>query len=325
MPLVRAPWPDDIAAIAGAGEDLGFDIIATTDHIVVPRSIESRYPYSDSGRFMPVAAGGDSFPEQLSLLSYVAAMTTKPRLLTSVMVVPHRGAVLAAKAIATLDVLSKGRTTLGCGAGWMEEESDAVGAPPFADRGRVTDEHLGAYRELWTEREPAYDGEFVTFSDIGFEPKPVQDPHPPIWIGGEGMIAMRRAARFGDGWYPISTNPRFPMNTADLYGAAVRKMRNAAEDADRDPATIDLALMVTRYKAAAQGHAGAWVGDEAVMTGDDARQSFTGTARDVAEDIARHREIGLRHMVLQFLAPTVEETIDRMTAFMEEVKPLVSG
>jgi probable F420-dependent oxidoreductase len=229
--------PDDVTAIARAVEDLGFHIVGSTDHLVVPRSIASAYPYSDTGKFMPVSAGGDSFLEQLSLLTYVAALTETLRILTSVMVVPHRGAVLAAKTLAILDVLSRSRLIAGCGVGWMAEELDAVDTPPFAGRGRVTDEFLEVFRLLWTETDPAYDGQHVSFPPIGFEPKPVQKPLPPIWVGGEGAAAMRRTARLAEGWYPVSTNPRHPLNTAERFAAGVERMRRVAEEEKRDPAT----------------------------------------------------------------------------------------
>ena len=108
----------------------------------------------------------------------------------------------------TIDVLSGGRLTLGIGAGWMREEFEAIDAPDFDARGTVTDEYLRAFVELWTKDVPKFDGKHVRFSNIGFQPKPVQKPYPPIWVGGESGPALRRAARFGDAWYPIGTNRR---------------------------------------------------------------------------------------------------------------------
>src|SRR6266567_4427207 len=121
--------------------------------------------------------------------------------------------VLTAKILSTIDVMSGGRIMVGVGAGWLEEEFEALGAPPFAERGKATDEYLQAFRELWTKDKPHFDGRFVKFTNIVFVPKPVQKPHPPLWVGGESGPAMRRAARLGNGWYPIGSNPRFPLNT----------------------------------------------------------------------------------------------------------------
>ncbi len=307
-PLATA---ESIRALAGKGEELGFTTVVAVDHIVIPKTIDSRYPYSSTGKFTPVSRGADECLEQLGVLSYLAGVTSKLRLMTSVMVVPYRHPVLTAKLVATIDVLSGGRVTLGCGAGWMEEEFGPVGAPPYAERGRVTDEYIRVFKELWTSEAPSFDGDYVRFSDITFAPKPVQKPHPPIWIGGESDPAMRRAARLGDGWYPIGINPRFPLDTAQRYAAGGAKLRRFAEEAGRDPAEIDLGLFAPRYDE-----------KEAQTTDDGERRMLTGGPREIAEDIQRLGDIGTRHLVLGCLAPTLEEALGRMEFFMSEIKPL---
>ena len=184
------------------------------DHIVIPRDIASRYPYSEEGDW----AGG-RFGEAmdiLAMLSFLASATSTVRLLTSVMVVPYRQPVLTAKMIATIDKLSNGRVTIGCGAGWMEEEFIAVGAPPFSERGKSTDEYLEIFREIWTKETPEYNGAYARFSNIVSEPQPQQSPLP-ILIGGESRPALRRAAKYGEGWYPIGYNPRFPLDTVSRF------------------------------------------------------------------------------------------------------------
>ena len=138
--------PDNLARIAVEGEAMGYDYTTISDHVVIPRDIEARYPYSDTGEF-PGRSRGDRH-EQLVAVAFVAGKTSRLRLVTSVTVVPHRPAVLQAKMLATIDVLSKGRLTFGIGAGWMKEEFEALGVPPFAERGAVTDEYLMACREL---------------------------------------------------------------------------------------------------------------------------------------------------------------------------------
>ena len=134
--------PDSLVRIATEAEMLGFDYITVSDHVMIPTSIASRYPYSESGEF-PSGAGAARL-EQLTTAAFIAAATSKLRIVTSVMVVPHRPAVLTAKILATIDYLSKGRLTLGIGAGWCKEEFEAIGAPPFEDRGHVTDEWMMA-------------------------------------------------------------------------------------------------------------------------------------------------------------------------------------
>src|SRR5581483_110283 len=146
------------------------------------------------------------FLEQLTVLSFLAGQTSRVRLLTSIMVVPHRQPVLAAKMLASLDYLSRGRLVVGCGVGWLREEFEALGTPPYEERGAVVDEYLQVFKELWNSPRPSFQGKFVRFPGLVFEPKPLQQPHPPLWIGGESGIALRRVVRLGDGWYPSAGN-----------------------------------------------------------------------------------------------------------------------
>src|SRR5271168_4006875 len=190
--------PDALTRIAVEGEAMGFDYLAFSDHIVIPTDIQARYPYSETGEFPLGSRGGRH--EQLTVIAFIAAKTSKLRLVTSVMVVPHRPAVLTAKILATIDVLSEGRLTLGVGAGWCREEFEAIGTDPFDERGAVTDEYLLACRELWTNEDPHFDGKYVKFSNVFFQPRPVQK-RVPIWVGGESGPALRRTAKLGDGWY----------------------------------------------------------------------------------------------------------------------------
>jgi probable F420-dependent oxidoreductase len=241
--------PETIARLAIEGEAMGFGHATFSDHIVIPNDIQARYPYAETGEF-PAQARGDWY-EQLTTMAFVAARTTRLRLVTSVMVVPHRPAVLTAKILATIDLLSQGRLTVGCGAGWLAEEFAALGTPPFAERGAVTDEYLGAFRALWTMATPRFDGRYVRFADIVFAPKPKQQPHPPLWVGGESGPALRRAARLGDGWYPIGVNPRFPLDTLTRCGsAAARAGRRGRPRSVEDHAGLSLRPARQRRRAA---------------------------------------------------------------------------
>ena len=129
----------------------------------------------------------------------------------------------------------------------MREEFEALGAPAYERRGAVADEYVRALKELWTSDTPAFAGEYVGFSDVIFEPKPVQRPHPPIWIGGESGPALRRAARLGDGWYPIGSNPRHPVGTIRQLSEYVSRLRRFATEAGRDPMAIEVAWSVAWY------------------------------------------------------------------------------
>ena len=297
--------PDSIARIATEAEMLGFDYVTVSDHIIIPTDIGSRYPYTDSGEF-PSGALVDRH-EQLMTAMFIAAKTSRLRIVTSVMVVPHRPPVLTAKLLATLDVLSKGRLTLGIGAGWMEEEFAAVGTPPFAERGAVTDETMMACKELWTSAAPAFDGKYVKFSNVVFQPKPVQQPIP-IWVGGESGPALRRTARYADAWYPIGTNPQHPMDTLTRYQAGVAKLRALTEKAGRDPASVGLAYRVSSNPEA-----------QPKGTVDGERKLFTGGAADFAGDIRALAAAGVSAFDFGLFGPTLAATLDNMRRFRDEV------
>jgi probable F420-dependent oxidoreductase len=293
-------------AVAQAAERLGYGFISVNDHIVVPRDIASRYPYSDSGEWAARTAG--ECLDQLATLAFLAGCTERLRLLTSVMVVPQRHPVLTAKMLATIDVLSAGRLIVGCGVGWLKEEFEAVGAPDFAERGRVTDEYLDAFKVLWTADDPVYCGRHVQFENIMFAPKPVQKPHPPLWIGGESPAAMRRAVRVGNGWYPASNNPQNRLDTTVRLGAAVQQLRQIAEGAGRDPATLDVAYIVLTP-----------VDWTAQKTDDGERRIFTGDSAAMAADAAALQQAGVRHVCLVFQTGDLAATLDRMQRFAEQV------
>src|SRR5947207_3155591 len=160
--------PDNVVRIAREGETLGYDYLTVTDHVVLPDMAEPGYPYSESGAFY--SRDSAYRHEMLTLAAYLAAVTAKLRVVLAVMVVPHRPAVLAAKMLSTIDVLSGGRLVVGIGAGWLRAEFDAVVGPPFTERGRVTDEYLSAFRTLWTEEAPYFEGSWVKYDGISFEP-----------------------------------------------------------------------------------------------------------------------------------------------------------
>ena len=296
-------------AVAEAAERLGFGFISVNDHIVVPGDIASRYPYSEDGLWAARTAG--ACLDQLATLAFIAGRTERLGLLTSVMVVPHRHPVLTAKMLATVDVLSDGRLIVGCGVGWLKEEFEAVGAPPFADRGRVTDEYIDAFKELWTKDAPSFRGNHARFDNILFAPKPVRKPHPPIWIGGESPLALKRVVRAGDGWYTASNNPQHPLDTPARLGAGIGELHRAAEAAKRDPSGVDIAYLVL------------WPVDWTARTAaDGARRILTGSSQAIADDIAALQRVGVRHVCLTFQTETLPVTLERMQRFAEEVMPL---
>src|SRR5215475_7331732 len=231
--------PQSLATLARMGEALGFSIIPVGDHIIIPKTIDSTYPYNESGTFAGSPSG--ECLEQLSLLSFLVGVTSSAKLLTSVMVLPHRPPVLTAKMLATVDVLSNGRLIVGCGVGWMREEFEAIGAPSYDERGSVGDEYIRAFKELWTSDNPVFEGKYCRFANVAFAPKPVQKPHPPIWTGGESPAALRRAGGLADGWYPFTQDVHVPLGTPAQFAAYTARVKRYAQEAGRDPSSLDFA------------------------------------------------------------------------------------
>jgi len=258
--------PRVMARIAREGEALGYDYLTLTDHVVLPDTSTPGYPYSESGEFLSGAPAIRH--ELLTSIAWIAAKTERIRLVTAVLVVPHRPAVLAAKMLASIDVLSGGRLVVGVGAGWLEAEFDAVVTTKFAERGAVTDEYLRAFRALWTEHRPRFEGKYAAFGGIILEPKPIQAPHPPIWVGGESPPALRRAARLGDAWYPIGTSRAHPLDSLPRLAAGIARVRQLAADAGRDPASLGVVYRVKRLGTAVPSRASD--GEHRLFSGSDA-------------------------------------------------------
>ncbi|HET7343126.1 MAG TPA: LLM class F420-dependent oxidoreductase [Methylomirabilota bacterium] len=195
--------PGALAGAARLAEQLGYHSVFVADHVVMPRTLASKYPYSRDGAF-PYDPDQD-WLDPLVALGFLAARTTTIRIGTSITVLPMRHPIVTAKQIATADHLSGGRVIFGVGVGWMAEEFRLLGVP-FEERGRRMDEYLALVKTLWTETSPRFAGHYVQVSDCALTPKPVQKPHVPIWVGGDSPAALRRAARLGDGWHSAGTS-----------------------------------------------------------------------------------------------------------------------
>ena len=278
--------PESMSALVRRGEDLGFDMVVCPDHIVFPKDISSPYPYNQQA-VHPGTVGGACL-DQLTVLAFIAGQTTRLRLGTSVMIVPHRNPIVAAKALATLDVLSNGRVTLGVGAGWLREEFEVLNLPSFDERGAVTDEYIRAFIELWTSDNPSFDGKYVSFSNIHFLPKPVQKPHIPIWVGGESNRAIRRAARVGNAWHPLGTNPAFPLDTPELLKASMDRLAARTEREGRDPKDVEVAFRVSTFNI-----------NDGINDGGTG-VPFAGPPEKVAEDIRTYEALGVTNLIFDF-------------------------
>jgi probable F420-dependent oxidoreductase len=197
LKAMAQPWE---AAVTGAdqtrmmkrADELGYDMICLSEHFLIPNA---HVELSGAWYFHSQAAQG-----------YVAGATSRVRIGTAISILPLQNPIVIAKALSTLDWMSSGRIIYAFGVGWLKEEFDLLGVP-FHERGRMSDEYLAAMIELWTKESPSFQGKYVSFKDVAFEPKPVQKPYVPIWVGGDSDAALKRAARFATGWIPFLTKP----------------------------------------------------------------------------------------------------------------------
>ena len=294
-----------IAALARTGEAAGFHSAMVADHVVFPVESRSTYPYTVSGEH---PSHGDAL-EQASILAFVAGITERLRLVSSVLILPYRNPVLTAKMLATIDVLSEGRLTVGVGVGWLEEEFTALRTADFRRRGAVSDEYLQIFRKLWSQSPASHAGEFYSFDQIRCEPFPIQRPGPPIWVGGHSRAALRRAARFGDGWHPVGAIAAVPLPPAEMREKLV-ELRQLTEAAGRDFAALTISYKAPLYDLALPGP-------------DGGRKPFSGEPGQIAEDIAEFAAIGVHELIFDFRGETLAGSLDRLERFARAVMPLV--
>ena len=194
------PDPTEAKRLAIAAETAGFESVIAVEHVVIPSNYSTKYPYSKTGR-LPGDEKTD-WPDPLAWLTFIGAVTKKLRLITGVLVLPQRNPVILAKHLATIDRLTSGRIELGIGVGWLREEFDALNVQ-FSNRGERTDEYIEAMRQLWQEDAATFKGKFINFDSVNCNPKPICK-NLPIIIGGHSARAVKRAAEFGDGFFPAT-------------------------------------------------------------------------------------------------------------------------
>jgi probable F420-dependent oxidoreductase len=197
LAAVTQPWEHSVDAagivrVAQLADELGYLMVPVPEHFVIPPA--------------HVEFSGDHYFDATTVQAFLAGATSRITLGSVATILPLHHPIVLAKAIATLDWFSGGRALVTVGVGWLEEEFRALGVP-FAKRGRLADEYLAAMFELWHSDSPSFEGEFVSFHDVTFGPKPIRQPHPQIWVGGDADAALRRAARLADGWCPWLAMP----------------------------------------------------------------------------------------------------------------------
>lgn len=282
--------PEAIIAAAKKAEAVGFDAIFVNDHIIV----------GDDARSAPWTNVYDPFVA----MSFIAAQTSRIGVGVSVLIMPYRNPIATAKALATLDRMSGGRVTIGVGAGWNEAESAALGVP-FGERGARTNEYLRLWQACWAPGKVSFAGKFFSFADMHVNPKPMRQPHPPIWVGGTSDAALRRAARFAAVWQPT------PLPIAQLVErqAALRK---ACDEVGRAPIPTRMSFRVEFST----------ITGNAPPAGKE-RPAGHGTPAEVAGDLLRYREAaGLDAFQINFHGNRdADQLLRSMECFMDEVKP----
>ena len=283
--------PQDVVDLAVRAEELGYDSVWVNHHILNVGYIRDRLedrPYYDA----------------LTFLTWVAALTERVHLGTTVLVLPYLNPLVLAKSVATLDVLSGGRVTLGVGVGMLREENEALGSD-FTTRGAYADESIEIMRELWTSEDPQYSGRFFEFGgDFKFSPKPTQRPGPPILIGGMSRAAMRRSAKLGDGWHPNS-------GSIEDMAARTESLREMWRTEGRDPNEMQL---VVRYEL-----------DVLDSASDNPDTPMVGTPDQLAQSISGYESLGVSEIVLGISTNDVDRIRRIQESFAEKVMPLVSG
>jgi probable F420-dependent oxidoreductase len=297
----RAASRKTLMQAAQQAEALGYDSVWAADRLVMPWKINTVYPYSKEATF--IVPPDRPFFDTLTCLAFLAGCTEKIQLGMSVMVLPYRHPLHWAKIATTIDHLSTGRFILGVGVGWMEEEFAAMNAP-FKERGKVSDEQLTLLKRLWTEEHITFRGTYYQADDIAFNPKPYQKPRVPIWVGGEGKPAQRRAGIYGDAWFPY-----FVRITPQELRRRFDNVRAEAKKAGRNPDDIAFACCLPIE-----------------LTQKDAPQEedyLKGSIPQVTEAIQTFSDVGVIHIGLQFMIPHYPERQEQIERFAKEALPIL--
>ncbi len=299
----RAASRKTLMQAAQQAESLGYDSVWAADRLVMPWKIDTAYPYSKESTF--IVPPDRPFFDTLTCLAFLAGCTETIQLGMSVMVLPYRHPLHWAKIATTIDQLSTGRLIMGVGVGWMEEEFVAMNAP-FKERGAVSDEQLTLLKQLWTEEHITFRGKYYNVNDIAFNPKPYQKPRVPIWVGGEGKYAQRRAGRYGDAWFPY-----FVRITPAELAARFEYVRKIARESGRSPDELTLTCCLPIE-----------------LTPDDAQQEenyLKGSVEQVTDRLQMFQKVGVTHIGLQFMVPHYPERQEQIERFAKEALPALKA
>ena len=303
LSIPRLPDAPGIRRFVQRAEELGFESVLAGDHLLLPTGGTNQYPYTADGSFSRPA--DEPFLETMTLLGYMAACTDTIKLGSTVIILPYRNPLVQAKMFASLDVLTGGRMICGVGVGWLEQEFDTLGVP-YAERGPMSDEFLEIFRVLWTQANPEFHGKYYDIEGIQFYPKPVQQPHLPIWVGGHSRPALRRVARYGDCWHTTRQTP-------DFVAQNLPYLRAQTERAGRDPAAISISLKRSLHFTDLDA-----TQEASVLTGG----AVIATTQEVIDDVHYCRELGIDQLTYDFRVEGLEAGIRVMEHLAAEVLPV---
>ncbi|MCC6437396.1 MAG: LLM class F420-dependent oxidoreductase [Acidimicrobiales bacterium] len=284
-------------AYARTAEETGYASLWSSDHIAWPdpANLASKYPYAEDNSGFPPP--NSPWLDCIASLQFVAAVTEKVRLGTTVLIIGYRGALQQAKAWATLDHLSGGRAILGVGVGWMKEEFEAIGMP-WDRRGERADETLEIFDALWTQESVTFDGPFTSFGPVGFSPKPAQG-RIPVWVGGHTPAAFRRTAKYGTAFHSA-------FSSVERLREEWDGVRRACESIGRDPATVELTMLCTLLFDATT----------------DKQGIICGSDQQVIDQLAAYAELGVGHTVVFVQARGgLEGRLEAIRRFASDVAP----
>ena len=303
LSIPRIPDAPGLRNFVQRAEELGFECVLAGDHLVLPTHGTDQYPYTPDGSFQRPA--DEPFLETMTLLGFLAACTNTIKLGSTVIIVPYRNPVVQAKMFASLDVLTGGRMICGVGVGWLEKEFEILGVP-YAERGPMTDEYLEIFKVLWTQPEPEYHGKFYQIDGIQFYPKPVQEPHIPIWVGGHTRRALRRTAKYGDCWHTTRQTP-------DFVAQNLPYLRQEIEKAGRDPSSVSISLKRSLHFT-----------DIGLGEGAGSRTggSVIGTTQEVIDDVHYCRELGIDQLTYDFRVDGLDQSVLVMEHLADRVLPV---
>ena len=281
--------PEALVTFARQAEEHQMASLWVSDHVVFPKENASQYP---GGRFPHPP--DTPYLEPVVVLAAAAMCTQRARLGASVFILGHRNPIVMAKMLTTIDTLSNGRLICGVGVGWWAEEFAALGVP-FKSRGRLADESIKVFKELWTANEPQFQGEFFHFSKIGFSPKPIQKPHPPIWVGGNSIAGLRRAVALADGWRGTQQRPEELAGTLD-------RLRQEADKAGRPYDSLALSLRIPLRAEAVEG-----------------------SSQAIVDQYCAYKKLGLSHLVIDFRRHDLSQMLEALDLMATVIRPAVQA